>query len=390
MPSARRNIFASLSVFLALGAAFPPACAQDAAPLPTLNSLIPQDLRQDLDAHFWGWASYLATTNEDDHSYWDGELSLDVTKTYANRVAATVQMNFIDANDQMRGELEQAFVSVLLSEQGGTIFTAGKFNANFGVEARDFWNRYTGTTSLLFAAQPQDLIGLMLTQPVGDTGLKVRGFLTNGFQGRFDFDQVPSGGITIEYRPHHDLRLALTNWVGPGFVKPYEEDEEEQEEEYEYGTYAEYGSSEYGEYGEYAYGRPAFANWQGPRFDAETGGTLYFLDAKAIWTPRADLTLAAEYLLGITSSSEGQFTWTGFMLLANYDITDRWRVFGRWSYLDDTDGVVTGTAQRLHELSAGLAYTLVRNVELRGEYRHDFSDKNDETDSVSVHLSFGL
>ena len=35
-----------------------------------------------------------------------------------------------------------------------TIFTVGKFNAPFGIERRDFWDRLTGSTSLLFHALP--------------------------------------------------------------------------------------------------------------------------------------------------------------------------------------------------------------------------------------------
>ena len=71
----------------------------------------------------------------------------------------TTELSLFAADDHWRGELEEAFVSLLVSEDSQTILTLGKFHADIGVEPRDFWDRLTGTTSLLFAAEPQDLVG---------------------------------------------------------------------------------------------------------------------------------------------------------------------------------------------------------------------------------------
>src|SRR5439155_12656340 len=115
------------------------------------------------------------------------------------------------ANGNNRADLEQGFVSMRLFDDAGTLLTIGKFNANFGVEPRDFWDRRTGTTSLLFSAQPQDLIGVMVTQPIGDTGLTLRPFVSADFQGGWNFDQTPSAGLMAEYKPNKDLSFAVTN-----------------------------------------------------------------------------------------------------------------------------------------------------------------------------------
>ncbi|HET6247287.1 MAG TPA: outer membrane beta-barrel protein [Tepidisphaeraceae bacterium] len=359
-------------------------------------SFLPHQISDGLDVNIWGWLGYLQEKSDGWNPYWDGELQLDVNKSFGDRLAVTADVNFIDANDHAFGQLEQFFATTVVYEPAGTLLTVGKFNASFGVESRDFWNRSTGTTSLLFGAQPQDLIGIMLTQPIGQTGIKIRPFIANDFQGHADFDQPPSAGITVEYRPNTTWRFAVTNWVGPGFVRtrPVSE-QDEYGSEYASDTAAPrnpaaetYSTSASGEnYGGY---NVVADNYLGPKFDARNGGTLYFVDAKAIWTPRPDLTLAVEGLVGTTVSSDGRATWAGAMVLANYDITDRMHVFGRWSFIDDTPWIVTAAIQRRHELSAGVGYEIYHNVELRTEYRHDFSDTQEDADSVSVHLAFGI
>lgn len=224
----------------------------------------------------------------------------------------------------------------------------------------------------------------MLTQPIGQTGLKVRPFLVNQFEGHFEFDQPPSAGVTVEYQPTHEWSFSVTNWVGPGFLREDDDEQAAVGASGEYSKSADAGSSYYGSSAVTA------GNWLGPDLEARRGGTLYFLDAKATWLARPDLTLAAEALYGTTGSSSGRASWGGLLLLANYDLTDRWRVFGRWSFLNDADGLVTGTIQRRHELSTGVGFQVIRNVEIRGEYRHDFSNTDDDVDTVSVHLSFGV
>ncbi len=336
-----------------------------------LLSKLPPAVAEGLDVDAWLWMSYLHNDQSSDNNIYDLQLSLDVTKTFGRRVATSFEGNFIDANGERRVELEQGFISFLLSEKSQTLLTVGKFNANFGVEARDFWNRTNGTTSLLFAAQPQDLIGVMITQPIGNTGITLRPFITADFQGAYNFDQPPSFGMTVEYRPNNALTLAVTNWVGPGMVlyegrplrAPFKG--------------GEYGSSDVVE------------NWQGPNLYAERGGTLYFMDAKAIWQPRPDLMLAAEYLVGSTSVSEASWGWWGAMALAHFDITDRLGVFARFSYLDDRDWLVSGEYQRLHEISGGVGYRINKYIEVRGEYRHDHGTVTGDSNSVSVHLAMG-
>ena len=58
--------------------------------------------------------------------------------------------------------------------------------------------------------------------------------------------------------------------------------------------------------------------------------------------------------------------------------------------MDDSDWLVTGIFQKCQEVSGGAGYHLCDGVEIRGEYRHDFSNVTPDFDSVSVHLTFGF
>lgn len=337
-----------------------------------LIGLLPEPVSGGLEIETWGWFAYMRNNQDRDSETWDIELSLAITKTFDQRVTISAQGDFIDANGETRVELGQGYLSALLFEETQSILTVGKFNANFGVEGRDFWNRTTGTTSLLFGAQPQDIVGLMLTQPIGDSGWRLRPFLTADFQGGYDFDQPPAGGLVIEDRPNEDWRFALTNLVGPGFVlyggRPLEEP-------YPRGAYG-------------ADPAAVISNWQGPNFVAERDGTLQFHEIKVEWQAQPDLKFSAECLLGITQASTGRWGWQGWMAQADYDVTDRLHLFGRFSYLDDADWLVTGNFMTAREASCGFGYELIDNVELRGEYRHDFNNISSDIDSLSIHLTF--
>ena len=206
-----------------------PAAAQEAGydDGPSLEKLLPPSVAQNLDLNAWGWLSYTPAIPHNRENYWDMDLALGATQRFGDQMAATADVHFLDSNGTPSGELQQAFVTAQLSEKNSTLLTIGKFNANIGVEPRNAWDRLGGSTSLLFGAEPQDLLGIMLTQPLGNTHLTARPFIAANFQGRSNLEGPPSAGLMLEYRPVHELDLALTNWIGPGFrQEEYEADSE--------------------------------------------------------------------------------------------------------------------------------------------------------------------
>ena len=290
---------------------------------------LPEAIGDGLDFDVWGWLGGL--WHDGGEHYWDGELSFSITKSFQQRVAVTAQLNLIDANDVKRAELEQGFISARLWDR--TIVTVGKFNANFGIEARDFWNRTTGTPSLLF--------GAMVSVPIGETGLTIKPFVSTDFQGQWHFDQPISAGAKLEWAPDEKLKFGLTNWVGPGFSlfrgKP---------------LHSPYPADAYGS-------DPASAseNWQGPHLVAMRHGTLYFVDANVKWKIRKDVTLSGEFLTGSTGTFGHTYSWLGGLIMADWAITDRVHTFARVSVIDDKDWIVTGFFQKRQEYSVGAGWS---------------------------------
>jgi Putative beta-barrel porin-2, OmpL-like. bbp2 len=199
---------------------------------PSLSMLLPPSVAQNLDLDAWGWLSYAPAIPHNRENYWDLDLALGATQRLGDRLAATADIHFLDSNGSPRGQLQQAFVTAELSEKSGMLLTVGKFNSPFGVEPRNAWDRVGGTTSLLFGAEPQDLLGVMLTQPLGDTRITARPFVVTDFQGRSNLEGPPSPGLMLECRPTHDLTFALTNWIGPGVTHEEEYAYTEADDEY--------------------------------------------------------------------------------------------------------------------------------------------------------------
>jgi len=239
--------------------------------------------------------------------------------------------------------MEQLFVSIAVPQFEETIITAGKFNSPFGVEPRDFWDRVSGSRSLLFQTQPQDLVGLMASHRIANTNLILRAMLVNGYfaDTGLDNNEQPSAAFMLEYLPSDDLSIA--------------------------GTY-----------------------WYGPEFDKQVGEKLHFVNAQIIWFMTDRFLLAGECQHASTDSPTGVLDWRGFLALANYDLSETFRCFVQWSLLNDRGGFQTGTAEKTEEINVGFDWYLHPQVEVRSEYRHDYRPVRGDRDHWDAHLTFGF
>ncbi len=68
--------------------------------------------------------------------------------------------------------------------------------------------------------------------------------------------------------------------------------------------------------------------------------------------------------------------WNGLAAYVNYKLSDAWRTAFRAESFDDKNGFRTGVTQKWKEYTLTLANTPAKNVELRGEVRHDTSDQS--------------
>ena len=222
--------------------------------------------------------------------------------------------------------VEQLFLSMLLPNHNDAVVTFGKFNAPFGIERRDFWDRLTGSATLLFIARPQDLVGAMVTYPIPDWNLTLRPMVVNGFNQNIDYNQQPSFACMTEWQPTCHLSLAVTNWFGP-------------------------------------------------EFPDDNTHKLFFTDAQLSWTAIDCLTLQAEYLDVRSESQYGPLDWRSAAAIASYHWSKQTRLFAQYSWLDDPWWFFSPVPQWIQQFSVGLSYFLHPHVEFRGEYRHDFAHR---------------
>ena len=67
--------------------------------------------------------------------------------------------------------------------------------------------------------------------------------------------------------------------------------------------------------------------------------------------------------------------WYGAAVYAKYDFTDFFGTSVRAEYFDDKDGVRTGIAQKLKEITLSPEFRVAKGLLVRPEYRHDWSDQ---------------
>ena len=81
-----------------------------------------------------GWLAYEASPQDREATFYAWEAELNVTKSFSDRIAASADLDFYDSNQGARVAMDQLFISFLFPEWNDAIFTAGKFNAPYGIE----------------------------------------------------------------------------------------------------------------------------------------------------------------------------------------------------------------------------------------------------------------
>lgn len=101
------------------------------------------------------------------------------------------------------------------------------------------------------------------------------------------------------------------------------------------------------------------------------------IDTVATYNATATLQFVASYDWGEQQASAvtagGQ--WSGVAVYVNKRLSRRWRVSLRGESFDDRNGFITGTAQKLKEVTLTLGYDPTQDFELRIEGRYDTSNR---------------
>ena len=131
-------------------------------------------------------------------------------------------------------------------------------------------------------------------------------------------------------------------------------------------------------------------------------GARNLFDAVATFNATENLTFIINYDYGsqanassVTPTGASKAKWSGWAGYANYQIDDKWKISLRAEYFDDGDGYRTGIAQKWKEATLTLAYTPIKNLELRAEIRGDRSNvpafiNSDEVTASKSQRSVGL
>ena len=117
-------------------------------------------------------------------------------------------------------------------------------------------------------------------------------------------------------------------------------------------------------------------------------GKKTLVDLVGTWTVSPSLTVVAnvDWDKQELTGAGGSFTWWAAAGYVNYAINDTWRTSLRAEYLDDQDGALNGTKQKLKEGTLTLGYMPAKNYEFRIEGRYDTSDQTGSTDYTQAWL----
>lgn len=128
----------------------------------------------------------------------------------------------------------------------------------------------------------------------------------------------------------------------------------------------------------------SLVGYSGNEAGLEQDGTRNLIDIVATYTVNDNLSLVLNY---DWASQENALVggddadWSGIAGYINYILNEQWRLALRGEYFDDEDGFRTGIEQEWKEVTATLAYSPIKNVELRGEIRRDWSDEDSFVDT---------
>ncbi len=226
-------------------------------------------------------------------------------------------------------DLTEAYVDYVAPLGKGLKLRFGKFVTMHGaevIEARDDPNY---SRSFLFNyAIPFTHTGLMATYPFSDH-LSASLYLVNGWDNTSDNNSGKTGGLSVGYSPLEQFSTTLNLMYGP------EKDD----------------------------------NNHDNRFLLDWVGTV---------KPMKNLSFILNIDYGTDQHSApdgGEAKWYGWAVIGKYDFNEWFSVALRGEYFDDPQGFRTGTAQRLKEVTLTPQFVVAKNLLVRPECRHDWSNK---------------
>lgn len=232
-------------------------------------------------------------------------------------------------NDTSVFDLTEAYVSYVAPLGKGLRFDFGKMVTYFGAEVIEARDNPNYSRSFLFNyAIPFTHTGLKVSYPFSEA-ISASLHVCNGWDDTDDNNNGKSVGLSLGVTPMEQLSMSFNTMYGP------EKTDNNHDE----------------------------------RFLFDWVGTI---------KPVKDLAFILNFDYGTEQHSApdgGTATWWGIAGIGKYDVNDWFSLALRYEYFDDKDGLRTGAAQKLQEVTFTPEFKITKAVLLRPEYRHDWSDQ---------------
>ncbi len=252
---------------------------------------------------------------------------------YRLKLSAGETAKFIHSRGLGEGDdpfdLTEAYIDYLAPIGRGLKFRFGKFVTMHGTEVIEAKDDMNYSRSFLFNyAIPFTHTGLMAGYAFSDQ-VNANVYIVNGWDNTDDNNKGKTFGLTLGYTPIEPVALT-------------------------------------------------FNLMYGPEKDNNNHDNRFLFDWVGTFKPAKELTLVVntDYATEEHSAADGGTAkWYGIAGYAKYDFSDLFSTAIRAEYFDDKEGLRTGTAQKLKEITFTPEFRIAKAIIVRPEYRHDWSDQ---------------
>jgi len=260
-------------------------------------------------------------------------------------VDRTISVSDSSRNDGTKHIL-QAYASYVAPLGKGLTIDFGKFYTPIGAEVIETKDNFNYSRSFLFAYGPFYHTGLRAKYAF-NAKVALTGFLVNGWDNAFENNVSENAGKTVGFQ------LGLTPTKKFSFTETFLT-----------GPEAPLANV------------PAVSardNWR------------HIADTVASYSVNDKFTLLGNFVVGSDADNTGdRGIWTGFAGYFKYAFNDRFAFSPRFEVFNDKNGLRSGVAQTIKDITLTQEVKLVNNLLTRFEYRRDFSNQKFFTNSAGV------
>jgi hypothetical protein len=275
----------------------------------------------------------------------DSPLGFRVDLGLGETVDRIISVSDSSRNDGTKHVL-QAYASYVAPIGSGLTVDFGKFFTPVGAEVVETKDNFNYSRGWLFAYGPYYHAGFRAKYAFNDK-VALTGFLLNGWDNVFENNVGENSGKTVGFQlgltPTKKFALTQTYLAGPEAPLANVPD------------------------------ISARNNW---RHIADTVATVYVTDK---------FTLLGNFVYGSDGDNDGnRGHWTGFAGYFKYAFNNRFAFSPRFEVFNDKDGLRTGVAQTVKDITLTQEMKLMNNFITRFEYRRDFSNQKFFTNQAGV------